>query len=697
MIYYCLNMEIRKNIQTQDSGFKISPVRSGESAINISNEILQLIYPQNETREFNTEITFTIYKEDFVKAFCFIVSKLPLYKTTSQTAIKKEFSMDFYSKYSEEIENFFGDSVSKDYTCNLLLRKDGRNYLNKLKYRDFSIRDFFIEDSTEVVFGKENNGELYLRINCLKEIHEDSQLILSENQHCYFALKCLTYFREQSLWNNINKYVDPFIENDSIKVSGDTFSLTGLFKFVTEEKLSQLNSPRRRWYFEPFQVKGKTVYLSTEWYPELTETKSRLSIPMLGNLITECFGSIYFVIRNGENWELRKKIIGNSTNPVPSAIPPTDLSIESDPFSISELINCISETGLLYDGDLIKRFAFSLMSKKFLILSGLAGSGKTQLALAFADALIESNKQKCVVSVGADWTNREPLLGFPNALQEGSYVTPESHVLDLLIESNKPENAHKPFFLILDEMNMSYVERYFADFLSAMESKEPISLWNGSQKSDVPKIISLPNNLFIIGTINVDETTYMFSPKVLDRANVIEFKISEKEMDKFLDEMKPVNRESLKYKASAMGQSFVELASEEDLANDEIVKQTLKSFFVHLKSVNAEFGYRSATEIYRFISQALKNDDSVKPENIAIEPILDWAMVQKLLPKLHGSRKKLEPVLQALWKECFNDSQYKESISAEFVSHAKYPLTADKLQRMYAAAYANGFTSFAEA
>ena len=368
------------------------------------------------------------------------------------------------------------------------------------------------------------------------------------------------------------------------------------------------------------------------------------------------------------------------------------------PFSISSIINHIADTGLLYDSTLIKRFAFSLMSKRFLILSGLAGSGKTQLALAFASALIESEQQMCVVSVGADWTNREPLLGFPNALQEGCYVKPECGALDLLIEANKEENKNKPFFLILDEMNMSYVERYFADFLSAMESHKPISLWNGNEGSEVPAKIHLPENLFIIGTINVDETTYMFSPKVLDRANVIEFKISEEEMLSFLTEMKDVDRDRINFKAAAMGASFVELAKNKEVAgNVDKIKQTLNSFFVNLKSVNAEFGYRSATEIYRFISQAEKNDDT--ENKLTDNQILDCAMVQKLLPKLHGSRKKLEPVLQALWKECFDSVKQQEilSIAKEHVSKASFPLTADKLQRMYEAAYANGFTSFAEA
>lgn len=363
-------------------------------------------------------------------------------------------------------------------------------------------------------------------------------------------------------------------------------------------------------------------------------------------------------------------------------------------FSISTIIQCIKETGLLYTDNLIKRFAFSLMAKRFLILSGLAGSGKTQLALAFANALIEDEKQLCVVSVGADWTNREPLLGFPNALQANEYVKPESGVLDILMEANKEENKNKPYILVLDEMNMSYVERYFADFLSAMESGEGISLWNG--ESDVPTKISLPQNLFIIGTINVDETTYMFSPKVLDRANVIEFKISPEEMEEFLKEMKTVNRCSINGKAAGMGASFVELASLKELDKDDEAIKALKEFFDELKKVNAEFGYRTATEIFRYIAQAKKNDDSEK--KMTIDEIIDSAIIQKLLPKLHGSRKKLEPVLNQLWKQCFKKEERDAiQMERECIAKAKYKESADKIFRMYEAANANGFTSFAEA
>lgn len=377
--------------------------------------------------------------------------------------------------------------------------------------------------------------------------------------------------------------------------------------------------------------------------------------------------------------------------------------VPSEPFSIKKIIGYIEETGLLYTDSLVKRFAFSLMSKRFLILSGLAGSGKTQLALAFASALVKNkDEQMCVVSVGADWTNREPLLGFPNALQPGKYVKPESGVLDILIEANRPENADKPFFLILDEMNMSYVERYFADFLSAMESKEPISLWSVDETKDenaevdgVPQSVALPKNLFIIGTINVDETTYMFSPKVLDRANVIEFKISPTEMADFLKDMKEIDRESINGKAAGMGANFVQIASSKELSKNTEAVSTLQKFFNELKGVNAEFGYRSATEIFRFICQAKGNDDATP--KLTDAEILDAAIVQKLLPKLHGSRKKLEPVLCQLWKLCFTGAGKDLNIAKENVEKAEFKESADKIRRMYESATANGFTSFAEA
>ena len=203
-------------------------------------------------------------------------------------------------------------------------------------------------------------------------------------------------------------------------------------------------------------------------------------------------------------------------------------------FDCSEFNRTLINSGLLFSPKLTTRFISSLLTKPFVILTGLSGSGKTKLAQAFTRWICQDENQYCVVPVGADWTNREPLLGYPNALKPDEYVKPDNGVLDLIIRANK--NSSLPYFLILDEMNLSHVERYFADFLSVMESNEEIPLFaEGAVNNGVPAKLNLSDNLFIIGTVNIDETTYMFSPKVLDRANTIEFRVNEDEIEYFLN------------------------------------------------------------------------------------------------------------------------------------------------------------------
>lgn len=389
----------------------------------------------------------------------------------------------------------------------------------------------------------------------------------------------------------------------------------------------------------------------------------------------------------GELCEIRLDEIPDFESYTPTTVNQKNNDHSSSSFNINSIVSSLFSTGLIYSETLIKRLAYSLMAKPFVILSGLAGSGKTQLALAFAKCLSENiEEQVCTVSIGADWTNREPLLGYPNALNKDEYVKPESGVLQLLMRAN--EDPSKPYFLILDEMNLSVVERYFADFLSAMESGEPIKLWD-NEAGNVPKEIELPKNVFIIGTINVDETTYMFSPKVLDRANVIEFKIAPDEMAKYLNETKDIHLENAYSACADMAADFVNKAKSQIQIDNADEKSVLLSFFTELKEVNAEFGYRTVNEISRYLHFA----EGDLENNAAI----DTAILQKLLPKLHGSRKKLVPVLTSMWKLCLNDGVTKE-IDAEFsATDFKYPESAEKIQRMYHAVVDNGFTSFAEA
>lgn len=373
------------------------------------------------------------------------------------------------------------------------------------------------------------------------------------------------------------------------------------------------------------------------------------------------------------------------------------------------------EAGLLFSEKMVARFVASLCTKPFVICSGLSGSGKTKLAQAFVKWICETNEQYKIIPVGADWTNREPLLGFPNGLDEKKYVKPDSGTLDLIFNALKLENKNKPYFLILDEMNLSHVERYFADFLSIMESKDKIKLHSSDTIIDVDKDFEWPKNLFIIGTVNIDETTYMFSPKVLDRANVIEFRISEEDLKKYLDSdiVLDMNKFLDENKAfgsgSNMGEKFLSIAnSDSKHAIDN--KEILLNFFKELQKAGAEFGYRSTFEINRLITilnELSKEDKSWDENKIETDEFIDIAIMQKLLPKLHGSRNKLTRVLPILGSFCV-DKGKREKIKEYYFDRIDdidfkddtaiiYKLSFEKICRMYKNAIENGYASYAEA
>jgi hypothetical protein len=345
-------------------------------------------------------------------------------------------------------------------------------------------------------------------------------------------------------------------------------------------------------------------------------------------------------------------------------------------------------------------------------------------ALAFhllmKEAVSDHVRRYEVVAVGPEWTSREASLGYADALNTGHYVR-STPIVDLMLRAQAEPSS--PFFLILDEMNLAHVERYFAEFLSALESGEPMALHNAATPLDgVPARLAWPQNLILIGTVNVDDTTYSFSPKVLDRANCIEFRVSTDEMETFLAEPQDVRLD----RVASQGQSFASgfrIACAGELSKpgtEDQLRTELRLLFRILSSFGFEFGYRTANEVLRFAAAhaGLGADDA------EWSVVLDAQLYQKVLPKMNGSRRRLEPILCALgwyasaprqWsqdlKSLDNEQQiFDESLRASALDDesihpltrvseaaATLPMSFDKIVRMLRRLDAEGFTSFAEA
>lgn len=300
------------------------------------------------------------------------------------------------------------------------------------------------------------------------------------------------------------------------------------------------------------------------------------------------------------------------------------------------------------------KMALASSAKQFTILAGGTGTGKTRAARIVASTIAYKDNVE-TVAVGADWTDNRPLLGFRNLLAEGgkTYVAPPA----LRIILKALSNTGSPYFLILDEMNLSHVERYFADFLSSMESKEPLKLHDSAEalKTEdgilIEGKIAWPSNLFVIGTVNIDETTYMFSPKVLDRAHVIEFKVAWDEIEDGLEGAVPSEAVSLR---PEQVQEFMRVAQLKDKAlseaDHEALIEVLRDMHEALDGSRFIFAHRTARECLNFIAsaQALAKADIVPPQDT--KDLIDLAILQKALPKLNGATGTLSKVLEELIK-----------------------------------------------
>lgn len=387
-----------------------------------------------------------------------------------------------------------------------------------------------------------------------------------------------------------------------------------------------------------------------------------------------------------------------------------------EPFSsenAEEFVGVLGGCGFRCERGLPAVFLRALSSKPFVILTGNSGTGKTRLAELLARWFSSGdNSRFALVPVGADWTDNRNVTGFVNHLRltgadGGGPVYQSTRILDLLLDAVRPENRYKPYFLILDEMNLSHVERYFSDFLSAMESIdggvilhcEGVPLPRASADgADVPETLKFPHNVFVIGTVNVDETTYMFSPKVLDRANVIEFRVAADAPVGFLASGgKPVS--DIAPAPSGYAEAFLELSYRarglngavpltlaadpaalpaETLESLHSCRSTIADLFGILQLRHQEFAFRAMAEMLRFLA--------VDYELTADKSKWDWAaamdaqIIQKILPKLHGSKRKIGPLLTALATYCeAGDKLGAVKALDSDTSADAYPVSGDKV------------------
>lgn len=347
------------------------------------------------------------------------------------------------------------------------------------------------------------------------------------------------------------------------------------------------------------------------------------------------------------------------------------------------------------------QYLTALRTKPFMLLAGISGTGKSRIVRKLAQATVTEELQKAEGYKGTDFTNDRWTLHSP-ANFELIQVKPNWHnsmdVIGYLSNIPSPhyvftpfiefivkawQHPEVPFFLCLDEMNLAPVEEYFAEFLSAIESRsfegeeyltDPIikpfnsfgedvaktmvntlfpNFTAGDTESAITKVIkhfrtrglTLPRNLIVIGTVNMDETTFSFSRKVLDRAMSVE--MNEVNYDSFLtdttdDDLKAIVEAFEQNDDADLNALLVDRHIEareiiDDLGDDaKFTIDYLKRINALLEGTPFKLGYRAANEalIYLQASQEFGQTDRIAA--------LDNFTLMKVLSRIEGDETKLK-------------------------------------------------------
>ncbi len=367
------------------------------------------------------------------------------------------------------------------------------------------------------------------------------------------------------------------------------------------------------------------------------------------------------------------------------------------------------------DDEMLKRLAAALRTKPFAILAGHSGTGKSRLVRRLAymtcnnELLIAEGAGKaapgnyCMVQVKPNWHDSTDLLGYYSEMDGCHFVN--TPFVQFICKAYAYPDA--PFFVCLDEMNLAPVEQYFAEYLSAVESmEEKDGVWvtdplveidktgekdaDGREKMDVAILeqimkgaasteaaewiqkhgLTIPKNLFVVGTVNVDETTSQFPRKVLDRAMTLlmnEVRFADMAKSKSPSEEELLDETGLKF--------FLE---RDDRKVGERESKLLDGINAPLSNTPFMVAYRFGNEYALYEAALAKLDgvdlataDEPKQDEIA-RRALDHVVMMKLLPRIHGEKVEVKNIF------CGYDRK-KEGGATEHVDGLKNKLPSDGL------------------
>jgi dynein-related subfamily AAA family protein len=349
--------------------------------------------------------------------------------------------------------------------------------------------------------------------------------------------------------------------------------------------------------------------------------------------------------------------------------------------AVDGIVNYIAGRGFNFQTWQVAAFVTAVRTKPFVILAGISGTGKTKLPQLVAEA---TGAECRIVPVRPDWTDSSDLLGYERL--DGKFS--RGHLLQLCREA--AEFPGRQYFFVLDEMNIARVEYYFAEVLSALETRimqggvlvsEPLS-----PRAPPPwEAVRLPANVCVVGTVNMDETTHGFSRKVLDRAFVIE--LADVDLS-LIQEIDP-NVAPAQWPITNWQLPFSRLAKVPKVDQDPRVAASVTALTAVnevLEGGQLQVGYRVRDEVALFCVNASDCADSFVDADETVVSPLDLCITMKVLPRIQGGGALVRQVLEGMKALVAPD--------ADTATNAEFAQTLKRVDLMLTRLAETGFTSY---
>ena len=354
---------------------------------------------------------------------------------------------------------------------------------------------------------------------------------------------------------------------------------------------------------------------------------------------------------------------------------------------INKVENYIKKQGYNYTYNQLSNLYLSLKTKPFTILAGISGTGKSKIIRLLADSI---GADYTLISVRPDWNDATEILGYKNL--DDKFI--KGQLTKTILKAK--ENKNKIYFICLDEMNLARVEYYLSDYLSIIESRKKVGkdiiTDNIVEYQEDNENISLhiPDNLYLIGTVNMDDTTFQFSRKVLDRANTIEF--SDVDLDNLFFETNE-GVESLNVSNDFLKTTYLKTMDIEEEYREYAKEVNKKIIEINeiLKKSQKQFAYRVRDEILFYLVE------NKKANLLDEDTAFDYQIMQKILPAINGSEQSVYQVLIDLLNFIFETNDIETVEEAENhleTTTVKYENSAKKIIYMLKGYQNDGYVSY---